>query len=165
MAIRLRNLSTSREFISENDPTAEEGYEGKEKPTVFHIRPLSSSELAYLNDRMASVQIEQEGEKLNRKERRAAKKQGKGTGSSQSTRLNIFDVALDCVRGAVTGIDGLLDANGKPMQVALVDGHFAGNATQVLPDSVMEAFDPDVALEIFEFVMDADQVSEEEGKN
>jgi hypothetical protein len=167
MAIRLRNLSKTQEFISELDSAEGETIAEKKKngATVFHVRPLNSSELSHLNDRMASVQIEQEGETMNRAQRRAARKAGKQKAQSQTTRMNIFEVALECVRGSVTQIDNLEDENGKPVKFDLVKGKFAGASRDILPDSIMDAFDPEVALEIFEFVMENDQVSEEDAKN
>lgn len=159
MALRLNDLNKTRPFISETDPDKDNA----DKATVFMIRSLSSSEMAYLNDRLAEIEMNQgSGENLNRRQRRQkAKTQQK----SQTTRLNIFDVALECVRIAVVDIKNLLDADGKPIQFKPVEGTFNGRSTKVVPNAIMDAFDTELAMEIYEFVTDNDTVSEEDAGN
>ena len=159
MALRLNDLNKTRPFISESDPDKD----NEDKATVFSIRSLTSSEMAYLNDRLAEIEMNQSsGEQLNRRQRR---QKAKAQQKSQTTRLNIFDVALECVRIAVVDIKNLQGADGKPIQFKAVDGTFNGRSTKVVPDMIMDAFDTEVAMEIYEFVQDNDTVSEEDAKN
>lgn len=160
MAISLRKVGATTEFRSEFDDAP------KDKQTVFHIRSLKSSELAYLNDRIATMELSQGGEKLNRKERRKRQKEGGSSGNTSETRMNLFNVSLEAVQGAVSKIERLDDGSGSLINVtASADGHFAGNPCKVLPDAIMDAFDTDVAAEIFEHILDQENVSEDDAKN
>lgn len=161
MALRLVNLQHTREFISENDPDYNKDFtKAKEDgATVFHIRQLKSYELAHLNDRMASFQME---EVASEETKSRSKSKKKASNSTQTTKLAMHAVALEAVRIAVVDADNLLDHSGNEMEVNLVKGRVAGKSVKVLPDEIMDAFDPDVALEIYQFIEEDQDISEED---
>ena len=159
MALRLNNLHLTREFISEDDPdqTADEG------ATVFHIRQLKSYELAFLSDKMAAFKMDsletEEGSAKSRKKKR------KGNAGTQTTTLAIHEVALNAVRMAVTNIENMLDGQGNAIEtIELVKGRVAGKTVMVLPDYIMDAFDPDVAMEIYQFIEEDQDISDDDRK-
>ena len=163
MALRLIDLQHTREFISENDPDYDKDFaKAKENgATVFHIRQLKSYELARLNDKVASFEMDQMAT-----EETKSKSKKKDAQTSQTTKIAMHQVGLEATRLAVIGSDNFFDAGGKPLDLgdALTKGRYGGKSVKMLPDEVMDAFDPDVALEIYQFIEEDQDIKGDDAK-
>jgi hypothetical protein len=160
MAIRLKNMSTTHNFVSDLD--ADKGNPDKE--TVFVLRTLSTREMAFLSDQIAEVQMETQS--LNRADRRKAKAQGVELTSSQKTKINAFSVAIQAVRIGVVDIKNLLGEDGTPHPVTLEKDNINGlGMVDCLPGEILDSLGSDLCLEIYEALMEQNELKDEDAKN
>lgn len=156
MALRVANLTSTFEFIWDEDPDKDD----EAKATVFILGYLDAYDQAYLSDRMTtfesgSMRAPHEGET---KEEVAIK-------AMSSARLETYKAAVDATQMCLKGFRNLQDVDGKPLEFTTVHQVFAGRERTMVDPAIVRGLDSRLCLAIYNRVTQINRLSEKERKN
>lgn len=153
MAIRVVNLKKTFWFESDKDPD-----KGTDDATKFEFRPLASHEMAYLNDRMTSMEG---GSMRGRNEDEIMENL-----SASSIRTEAFKVACEAFRIALVDVKNLInDEDGTVIEFSTVHATIAGKTTQVASPVICQGVDPMIQMEAYRFIVSISRPSKAAEKN
>ena len=151
MAIRIANLMKTVDWSWDGDPD-----HGTDEATVLKFRYLDSYEQAFLQDKMAQINVANlRGQTMTEEEVEA----------NTSVKTSIFTVAVDAVGIALVEAKNLFDDEGDELTVEMVSRNIGGKSKKVADPEVVRALPLNMCLAAYTYIMGMNAVKRGEVKN
>jgi nitrite reductase/ring-hydroxylating ferredoxin subunit len=152
MALRLVNLHKQEEFTPASDPD-----KGTDDATVFYHRPLDAYEMAYLRDRLSTIEKMPEMKPGMSPEDMMA---------GMQTRTEVHKAAVDAVQIACTGFVNVFDLEtGAPIEWESEAKNIAGRTRPVMKGDIVARIPVEVCMEFWNEIMSRNAVDPSAEKN
>lgn len=148
MAIRIANLMKTEDWVWDQDPDLE-------RPSVFKFRYLDAYEMAYIQDLMTQLKMENLTAEATEEDMRR----------STSANPSIFMVAVEAVALATVEITPLENPDGSPTELKIVGKNIGGKYKKVADPEVIRALPLALCMPAYSFIMQMNTPTKATEKN